>query len=209
MEHIVLLGDSIFDNAAYVPTGEPVIRQLQSRLDRGSKATLLARDGATVANVANQLRALPADATHLVLSVGGNNALGYSYLLDGATESPVELLRELAIAQRDFALEYREMLLLIQKLRRPTLICTVYDAIPGLAPDARMALSIFNDIIIRHCIDARLPVLDLRFVCDDFRYYSEISPIEPSEAGGSNITRAILRVLKSHDFNRPETVIYR
>jgi hypothetical protein len=32
MPHIVLLGDSIFDNAAYVPGELPVIEQLRARL---------------------------------------------------------------------------------------------------------------------------------------------------------------------------------
>lgn len=51
MAHLVLLGDSIFDNAAYVPGGEPVIEQLRSRLPRTDRATLLARDGSIVATV--------------------------------------------------------------------------------------------------------------------------------------------------------------
>jgi hypothetical protein len=52
MEHIVLLGDSLFDNAAYVPGGEPVIEQLRSRQENGAQATLLARDGTIIATLA-------------------------------------------------------------------------------------------------------------------------------------------------------------
>ena len=45
MAHIVLLGDSVFDNAAYVP-GDPDVRtQLQEKLPKKWKATLLAIDG--------------------------------------------------------------------------------------------------------------------------------------------------------------------
>ena len=40
--HVVLLGDSTFDNAAYVGRGPDVRTQLQAML-RGSEATLLAR----------------------------------------------------------------------------------------------------------------------------------------------------------------------
>ena len=73
--HLVLLGDSIFDNAAYVPGGRPaVIDQVRSRLPEGWSATLLARDGSVIDDVHRQLE-LPADATHLVLSVGGNDVL--------------------------------------------------------------------------------------------------------------------------------------
>ncbi|HTN04367.1 MAG TPA: hypothetical protein VL132_20925, partial [Planctomycetaceae bacterium] len=81
MDHIVLLGDSIFDNAAYVPAGEPVIEQLRARLPPESRASLLASDGAVVPSVLRQLEKLPNDATHLVVSAGGNDALEQSYIL--------------------------------------------------------------------------------------------------------------------------------
>src|SRR5262245_7526098 len=82
MTHIVLLGDSIFDNAAYVAGGPDVVRQLREILPSGWRASLNARDGAVIADLPQQLQALPADATHLVVSVGGNDALGESGLLD-------------------------------------------------------------------------------------------------------------------------------
>ena len=42
MGHVVLLGDSIFDNALYVPGGPAVIDQLRRELPAGWSATLLA-----------------------------------------------------------------------------------------------------------------------------------------------------------------------
>ena len=57
MKHIILAGDSIFDNQSYVKSGEPdVIKQLESFLAKGDKATLLAVDGAVITNVAGQLK---------------------------------------------------------------------------------------------------------------------------------------------------------
>ena len=53
--HLVLLGDSIFDNAAYVPGGWPVIRLLQEQLPENTQASLLAVDGC----VTRQKIALP------------------------------------------------------------------------------------------------------------------------------------------------------
>jgi hypothetical protein len=44
MNHIVLLRDSIFDNAAYVGGGPDVIEQLRAILPRDWQATLLAVD---------------------------------------------------------------------------------------------------------------------------------------------------------------------
>ena len=55
MGHVVLLGDSIFDNARYVPDRPPVIEQVRRGLPQGWQATLLAVDGHTSADVANQL----------------------------------------------------------------------------------------------------------------------------------------------------------
>jgi hypothetical protein len=49
MEHIVLLGDSIFDNAPYVAPGAEVAAQPHSHLRSGYRVSLLARDGAVLA----------------------------------------------------------------------------------------------------------------------------------------------------------------
>src|SRR5687768_10210068 len=82
MSHVVLLGDSIFDNASYVPGGPAVIDQLREGLPSDWRASMLAVDGAVTQGVASQLRRLPADATHLFVSVGGNDALRYGGMLD-------------------------------------------------------------------------------------------------------------------------------
>lgn len=53
MLYLVLLGDSIFDNAAYVPDGLPVIEQVRQQLaGTGDRASLLAVDGDFIDNVA-------------------------------------------------------------------------------------------------------------------------------------------------------------
>ena len=73
--HVVLLGDSVFDNKAYVAGGPDVVTQLRARLPAGWRASLAAVDGAVTADVARQLGRVPHGATHLVVSVGGNDAL--------------------------------------------------------------------------------------------------------------------------------------
>ena len=205
--HAVLLGDSIFDNASYVPDGPAVIEQLRERLGPEWQGTLLARDGATSVSMREQLGRMPEGATHLVVSVGGNDALGCSNIVQSAI-SAEDAFAEIAAAQREFQQDYRRTLQEIRALQLPTLVCTVYDAIPDLPLPLVAGLSYFNDTILREAIRVGLPVLDLRFVCDSSRDYSDLSPIEPSEAGGSKMARAIRRVLVSHDFGRPETVVY-
>ncbi len=87
MGHVVLLGDSIFDNAAYVAGGLDVRTQLQERLLHEWRVTLLAVDGDRTQDVIAQLQRLPHDASHLVVSVGGNDALDHLDFFSQAAHS--------------------------------------------------------------------------------------------------------------------------
>ncbi len=70
MKHIILLGDSIFDNARYVPGGPSVIEHLRRILPKEYRATLLAQDDTITSDVIRQVEQVPDDATHLVVSAG-------------------------------------------------------------------------------------------------------------------------------------------
>src|SRR4051812_11199323 len=110
MAHIVLLGDSIFDNAAYVRGGPDVVVQLRALLPESWTATLAAVDGATTRDVAGQLRRVPDHATHLVVSAGGNDALGASHVLYQSVGRVAEAVAVLADAADQFAARYAAML---------------------------------------------------------------------------------------------------
>jgi hypothetical protein len=201
MSHVVLLGDSIFDNARYVPGGPSVIEHLGRALPSAWRATLLARDGAGTAEMARQLARLPEDATHVVVSVGGNDALDHSSLLhQEPAGSFAEVLTRLADIHEEFRREYRRVLESILTLGRRTAVCTVYDAIPGLDRVEAAALCLFNDAILREAFRAGLPVIDLRLVCTDAADYARSSPIEPSVVGGGKIARAVARLVTGYDF---------
>ena len=206
--HLVLLGDSIFDNASYVPGGAPVVEQLRRRLPRGARATLLAVDGAVCASVGPQLRRLPDDATHLFVSVGGNDALGHSGVLEEVDRPAGEVVAALTDVQQTFRHEYRAMLRAVLGAGRPAAVCTVYDAVPGLVSEAVTLLSLFNDVIVREAAREGLAVLDLRLICDEPRDYSTVSPIEPSEQGGHKIVERIVYALTVHDWGRRDSVVY-
>src|SRR5471030_2816784 len=92
MGHVVLLGDSIFDNARYVPGRSPVIEQVRRSLPAGWQATLLAVDGHIAGDVQEQMTRMPVDASHLFISAGGNDALGASPVLNEAACSVGEAL---------------------------------------------------------------------------------------------------------------------
>jgi GDSL-like Lipase/Acylhydrolase family len=192
--HIVLLGDSVFDNAAYVGDGPDVIRQLRSVLSKGSRATLRAVDGATIAGVAGQLARLPRGATHLVVSVGGNDALREAGVLqDGAASVAGALLKIAAVRER-FERDYREMLDVMLGRNLPSAVCTIYEARFPEAERRKVAataLAVLNDAITREAFARALPLIDLRLICESDADFA--NPIEPSVSGGAKIARAIAR----------------
>lgn len=198
MPHVVLLGDSVFDNAAYT-RGEPeVISQVRELLPAGWQASLLAVDGATTEDVSKQLGRLPSDATHLVLSVGGNDALMHAGLFDVGVDRVAQSLNALAGIAEDFEKKYRRTVTACLERGLPLTTCTIYNGCP---PDkefqrqASTALMVFNDVILRTGIEFGLPMIDLRFVCSLAEDYA--NPIEPSSIGGAKIARCIVSLLLS------------
>ena len=205
---MVLLGDSIFDNAAYVAGAPDVIRQVRQRLPYGSQATLAAVDGSKTRDVREQLRRLPADATHLVVSVGGNDALASSDFLTAPARSTAEALLNLANIGDEFERGYLTMLAEVLARGMPTAICTVYYPRFPEAALQRMAvaaLAVFNDCIIRAAFAHGLPLLDLRSVCTEEGDYA--NPIEPSARGGEKIARAIVEAVE-HGFAGGRTEVF-
>ncbi len=200
MRHIVLLGDSIFDNGAYVAGGPDVVQQVRARLPEGWRATLLAVDGAVTSGVERQLAGLPADATDLVVSVGGNDALGQAHLLDEGARSMAEAVAKLAGIRERFEQGYRAMLDGVLARGLPKAVCTIYD---GRFPDpARQrlvvtALAIFNDVITRAAFAHGAALIDLRLICDSAEDYA--NPIEPSVRGGEKVAAAIAGLVAGPD----------
>lgn len=195
MRRVVLLGDSVFDNAAYVPGGPDVAAQLRDAVGDRWKVTLLAVDGAMMDDVVRQLTRLPRDATHLVLSVGGNDALQHANLLDPAMG--VDVLARLADAAAAFAPRYEAVLAQVKRAGLPLLACTIYEGNMGGSMQKRAigAIAAFNDRIQRVAARHGVPVLELRDLCTDPADYA--NPIEPSVRGGEKIARAVARWLDS------------
>lgn len=195
--HIVLLGDSVFDNGAYVPGKPSVIEQLKNKLPSGWKATLLAVDGSGAGDVKHQAKRLPDDTTFLAVSAGGNDALGHAYIFNERVSFASDVFLKLADIQSNFRTKYRDMLKAVQNYNLPTAICTIYNPRfpdPTTQKMAEVALSIFNDCIISEAFKVRVPLIDLRIICNRDKDFA--NPIEPSEHGGEKITDAILRVVK-------------
>jgi len=194
--HVVLLGDSIFDNGAYVEGGPDVISQLRDELP-GWTCTLLAVDGDTIAGVARQLQQLPGDATHLVVSAGGNDALGYAPLLQETPASVAEALLVLNAAKERFDGDYGSMLPAVLAHGLPTAVSTIYDT-PASEPGQKVikaALCLFNDSITRAAFSRGTALIDLRLICSEDGDYA--NPIEPSSLGGRKIAQAIANLVRA------------
>jgi lysophospholipase L1-like esterase len=196
MPRIVLLGDSVFDNQAYVAPGASTIDALTARLPAGWSATLLAQDGSTTDEVARQIMHLPRDATHLVVSTGGNDALSEAGVLSDDATSVAEALWKLAQVTARFERRYREMVRRVRGRGLPTLVCTIYHGNfpePHFQVVTATALAVFNDAIIRAAWSAQLPILDLRRVCSEPEDYA--NDIEPSARGSAKIADAVMKGL--------------
>lgn len=206
--HLVLLGDSIFDNGIYVPDEPCLSVQLGAYVEQ---VTLLAVDGDVTADVGKQANGIPVSASHLFVSVGGNDALKAAGSLFSA-QSGDEMLEILALTKERFGRVYRQMLERLQQTGLPLGVCTIYDRCPfadkrmGLL--ALVGLAVFNDEILRLASVEGLAVVDLRVICTEREDYSLLSPIEPSAQGGEKIAGVIAQVLEEHDFSKGECRLY-
>lgn len=147
---------------------------------------MLAADGSKASGVILQSRRVPPDATHLVVSVGGNNALGHLGMLADSAQTVAEVLQRFSIIRTEYKGTYLNMLNSILEHQLPIALCTIdYPSYPeeNFQNLAITTLSKFNDCIIRAGISAVCPLLDLRLICDARADYA--NPIEPSAARGS------------------------
>jgi hypothetical protein len=214
MPHLVLLGDSIFDNARYTSGGPAVESQVRKLLPSKWNLTLLAVDGSSTDDIPGQMRLLPNDATHLVLSVGGNDALTYAsrlgFSLFGIPGTPdSNTLDSLARIYEDFERQYHAVVDICLRPGLPLVLCTIYN---GCFPDKAYqrlvppALAVFNDVILRVAIAQGLRVIDLRSACKEAADYA--NPIEPSSIGGEKIAQLIVASVTGPDDQRHGTRIF-
>jgi hypothetical protein len=208
MSHVVLLGDSVFDNGAYVGGGPDVVTQLRQQIPGGWRASLAAVDGGRLGDIPRQLRTMPADASHLVISIGGNDALSHAGIFEQPVDTVAEALMEVARVRQWFEAAYGEMLDQVLRLDRPTAVCTIYDT---RYPEPRRtlaitALAVLNDGITRQAFRRGLPVVDLRLICNEEADFA--NPIEPSVQGGGKIAKAIATLLAQHDVGRHRSEIF-
>lgn len=207
--HVVLLGASSFDNKAYVGGQPDVLTHLRGQLPHPWRATLAAVDGAVAGDMQRQLARVPADATHLVISVGGNDGLRREGVFGEPARSVGEGAAKLVEVRERFRQDYGAMLGAALGRALLTALCTIYD--PRFTDPLRQrlgvtGLALFNDVIIRAAFAQGLPVLDLRLICDKDADFA--NPIEPSSQGGGKIAAAVVQLLSEHDFGRRRSEMF-
>jgi len=149
-KHIVLVGDSVFDNRVYVksdPLGEgDVTAQLTAAVANNSPAgpcevTRVAVDGAVSSTILrDQLVRIPASASHLFLSAGGNDALHALGLLDKRCSNVMEALQLLSAVARKFQANYRELVNALVAKGLPLCLCTIYKPCLDKYDDPRITM---------------------------------------------------------------------
>ncbi len=200
MGHIVLLGDSIFDNESYVNRDEDVTAHLRKIIQKDFKVTLCAVDGAMIDGISRQVERIPEDASDLFLSIGGNDVLQYKNILTNNTLTALEFLTNFADVLDKFKDRYKKMVTSLLKFDLPLRVCTIYNGNleQDLVKPARVTVALFNDIIYQIAGEYNLPVIELRYICTESSDYA--NPIEPSSFGGRKIAQAINNIVKNIEF---------
>lgn len=220
-DQIILLGDSIFDNAPYVDPGESVTEHLQNLFDQSmnlaltANVDLLAIDGSVMSDIPSQIQKVQSEVNDakpfVFLSCGGNDLLGYqsSGLFSIPINTVAEGLQLLHEVRESFRKGYRKMLDSVQLVFSSLVVCTIYDRVPHLSGAEQTALSLFNEVILREATLRQLEVIDLRTICDQPEDYAPCSPIEPSTYGAQKIAQAIFNQYASYKSNEQETLLCR
>ena len=196
-KRIILLGDSIIDNGAYVRPGEAdVAKQLQALLPQQA-IIKRAVDGAVCADVLGSQTANLESTDRIILSAGGNDALQHIDLLEAAAATTAkQVLLRLAAIREDFRRTYASLLDRLVTIRAPVLVLTVYNpCFDGHGMDATYqqaaegAISLYDDVIQLEAHRRSFKVLELRTLFTSPADYA--NPIEPSALGGAKLAQAI------------------
>lgn len=194
---LVLVGDSILDNWPYTAPEPATAMHLERILGEEWDIQVVARDGATIADVHYQLRELEGGPDIAVLSVGGNDAVAHIGMLDRRVSNSGEILDDLITISDDFARRYEEAARALALRADRTILCTIYEVQLEPMPFARLArgpLAVLNDRIVRTAARLGLEVLELRDVCTEPSDF--VLQIEPSATGAAKIARAIARLAR-------------
>jgi len=208
MMKLVMLGDSVFDNASYLQKGERDTEAWVRHYLQGEALDIdfLAEDGATTKCVKEtQLGDIDAEAEYIVLSIGGNDLLQSFSCLETNQGSMAQTLSFFEEEIRTtFNNSYGAMINAIRSRAQKAKIMAfdiyypfwdldspLFKELPQhsevLAKASRVAIDLFNKNIRDHLRDGE--VKNLAAICCERRHFA--NPIEPSTIGSECIAVAI------------------
>jgi len=178
---VILMGDSVLNNANYVPAGNSVYDYLKKKLN---KVINLAKDGATINDLYTQLDKIPVDLnntdTYIFISAGGND------ILNKRTELTTNEIRRLFDTYMDF-LKALRVKLASTKIN----IINLYLPTNPRFQSYKTSIDQWNELINQYSdkIGEMYNVVDLHSLLttpEDFVY-----DIEPSESASNKIANLI------------------
>ncbi|MEX0718551.1 MAG: GDSL-type esterase/lipase family protein [Planctomycetaceae bacterium] len=208
--HVVLLGDSIFDNKRFVGRGRAIVDQLGDALPAGWKATLLAAANMPVRQMLRQqVQRIPQDATCLVLCAGGVNAI-LGLINVRPSPNPLQQLKQ----DRDgFERDYGALVAGLIATKKSLVLCTIpapdfaNPNLGNIAVVGELGLPLFNDVVTKTAVANGLPLLDLRLVVQGKPDHAA-DGLHLSPAGGKKVAERLARIVLEHDFAHPQSVAY-
>ena len=198
---ILLVGDSIFNNAKYVPEHETVLRQLEDI--NGDEVMGLAVDGQTTESYAQDLRFKQGllrkrleekyfDYQPTVfVSLGMNDILHFMREIKVLglfkRNDPIEVLYDRTM---DFMNAYENVVAYFtEELSLPTTFCTIYNSAVEDKELFSVIQGLFNDVIMKVTSRWEQTTLELRDIFIMSMDYTNF--VEPSATGGKKLARAI------------------
>lgn len=208
MKSIALLGDGLLDNELYSEGAPSIAQYLRDLSPLDWQVALLANEGTSIVMVAQQLTKLPDSTAHIVLSMGGFDALNNLDMLDLPITSTAQGLDLFAERLEWFQDAYATTLDQVLALGIPTTVCTIYNGKLGSkeAGRARLALMMFNGAILRHAVVRGLDVIEMRQLCSEPEDFA--TPIAASGRGGRKIATAISHALGFGELAARTTTVY-
>lgn len=202
--HVVLLGDSTLDNGRYLnfALGElSVERQFTKRcLEEGWHMTILAQDGSVLEDVlARQLPLIPDCATHIVISISGNDLLGLLNEMVVANFSPASVYRAIINGLAEVSERYRHLVMALKRFGCHLACCTVYQPAFNhmfFKSLASVSLGLHNSRIKQMTEDLDASVIDLANLCETKEDFA--NALELSTRGGAKLVENVSRFVNDH-----------
>jgi lysophospholipase L1-like esterase len=192
--HLALLGDSVFDSRAYLPGAPNAAERVRQAADplRPIRTSLMAVSGSRLRDLPRQVARTPDDATHLVVSIGGNDVLDLGARLRQGAGGWLERMRSAEPLLAEFRERYAAACEAVAALSMQTAVCALYQP-PVSDPMLRMLASAVSDVVNKvvtdEARDRGFDVIDLRKICrapEDF-----YDPIHPSARAADKIAKVI------------------